>query len=75
MNSTCADLDEEEHLQRLQAQGFYGEEITSQQLVLVLAQEGTPGTALPSSLGSRRNMLTFQDISNSRAPNAIAQFV
>src|SRR5690349_6856805 len=46
MNSTRADLDEEEHVQRLQAQGFYGEEITHQELLLMLAQEGTPSAAL-----------------------------
>jgi hypothetical protein len=51
MNPTRTDLDQEEHVQRLQGQGFYGKEITRPPLVLVLAQEGTPGAALPSARG------------------------
>jgi hypothetical protein len=52
MNPTRPDLDKEEHIQRLQPQRFHGEEITSQQLLLMLAQEGTPrGAVLPGALG------------------------
>ena len=51
MNPTRTDLDQEEHVQRLQGQGFYDKEITRPPLVLVLAQEGTPGAALPSARG------------------------
>jgi hypothetical protein len=38
MNPTRANLDEEEHRERSQAPCFYGEEITGQQVVLVLAE-------------------------------------
>jgi hypothetical protein len=38
MNATRADLDKEEHIQRLQGQCFYGEAITGQQVLLVLAE-------------------------------------
>jgi hypothetical protein len=49
MNPTSADLDEEEHIQRLQPQRFHGEEITGQQLMLMLTQERPPGAALPGA--------------------------
>jgi len=51
MNATRPKLDEEEHLERLQPQRFYGEEITGQQLLLMLAKESTPGTALLGAQG------------------------
>src|ERR1041384_1357637 len=50
MNSTRANLDEEENKACLQAQGFHGEEITRQELRLVLVQEGPPGAALSGAL-------------------------
>ena len=74
MNPSRADLDEEEHIQCFQAQGFHREEITRQQLVLVLAREGTPGAALPGTQRCGRDMLAFEHVSNGGAPNTIAQF-
>ena len=74
MNSTRADLNEKEHKECLQSQRFHGEEITGQQVLLVLAREGTPGAALLGTLGSSRDILAFEDVSNGRAPNPIAQF-
>ena len=38
MNSTCADLNEKENKACLQSQRFHGEEITGQQVLLVLAE-------------------------------------
>ena len=73
MDPTGADLNKEEDIHGFQPQGFYGEEITGQQLLLVLAQEGTPGAALPGTQGCGRNMLSFEDSSNGRAPNTIAK--
>ena len=74
MNSTRADLDEEEHIQRLQAHRFHCKEITGEQVLLVLAQEGTPGAALSGALRSSRDMLAFEHVSNRGAPHTIAEF-
>jgi hypothetical protein len=52
MNATRADLNEKENKACLQAQGFHGEEITRQELRLVLVQEGPPGAALSGALRS-----------------------
>ena len=73
MNLAGADLDEEEHVQCFQAQGFDREEITGQQVVLVLAQKGTPGAALPGTQRSSRNSVPFEHSSDGRAPNTVAE--
>jgi hypothetical protein len=73
MNLAGTDLDEEEHVQCFQAQGFDREEITGQQVVLVLAQKGTPGAALPGTQSSSRNSVPFEHSSDGRAPNTVAE--
>ena len=73
MNPTRADLDEEEHRERLQPQRFHSEEITGQQLVLMLAEESSPGAALPGTYRRSRDMLALEDSSNSGASNLIAK--
>jgi hypothetical protein len=64
MDPTGADLDEEQSIHGFQPQRFYGEEITGQQVLLVLPQKGTPGAALPGARGGCRNMLACEDVSN-----------
>ena len=73
MNPASADLNKEEHIQGLQSQRFHREEITGQQLLLMLAQKSSPGAALPGAYRRSRDMLALEDSSNSGAPNAIAE--
>ncbi len=72
MNAVRADLEKEEDIERLQAQRFHREEITGQQL-LVLAQESSPGAALPGTQRSSRNSVPFEHSSDGRAPNTVAE--
>ena len=43
MHTTCPDFDEEEDVERLQANGFEREEITRQLGASVVIEEGSPG--------------------------------
>ena len=43
MNRAGANLDEEARIQRFQAHRFHRKEIARQQLLLMLAQKGSPG--------------------------------
>src|SRR5215472_13348693 len=72
MNAASADLKKEERLHGFQAHRFHRKEITGERLMVVLAQEGSPGTALPSAHWCCRNMLAFVHVSNGGATNLIA---
>jgi hypothetical protein len=73
MNPASADLNKEEHIQRLQTQRFHREEITGEQVLLMLGRKARQVLLCRARVGRSRDVLTLEDVSNSGAPNAIAK--
>jgi hypothetical protein len=73
MDTPTSQLNEEKHVKRLQPGSFHGEEVTSEQLVPIMTQEGTPTAALLSAIRRSWYMSAFQYISDRRAPDFIAE--
>jgi hypothetical protein len=42
MDTSAADFDKKEHVRRLQSKRFHGEEITGEQLLLLVVEESPP---------------------------------
>jgi len=61
VDTSSAKFDEEEHVQRLQKQGLNGEEVTGDELVLVMVHELSP-TERGTALGERWNAMAFEDV-------------
>lgn len=74
MYSTSAQLNKEEHVDCLQPHCLNGEEVTGKQLLTIVTNESAPTAALLAPVGSRRYVLPFQYISDSGAPNPVAEF-
>jgi hypothetical protein len=60
VSPSCAHLDEEEHVDRLQEECLDGKEIAGEELVLEVCHEMTP-TGRTASLRGRGNAMPFQD--------------
>lgn len=73
MNPPTTKLDEEEYVECLQPGCFNSKEVAGQQLLSLLAQERPPTVAFLGPLGSRRDILAFEDISDSGATDPVAQ--
>src|SRR5690349_5087799 len=73
MDATGADVDEEQDIQRLQADGLDGQEITSKDLVLVVTQQMPPIAGVLATLRRRWNAMPSQDSSSCRRPKPAAQ--
>jgi hypothetical protein len=74
MNPAGANLDKEEHIQRLQSQRFHCGEITGQQLLLMLARDRPARCCAAGHVRvMAEDMLAVEHVSNGRAPNTIAK--
>lgn len=74
MHLATAQLNEKEHVECLEPGCLNSKEVTRDELLLVVPQEGVPAAALPRPHRSRWQMLAFQDVPDSRAPNVVAKF-
>jgi hypothetical protein len=66
MHPSCAMLQKEKDIQRLQRQGLDGEEIARQELVLVVIEEDAPRAARPSPFWGWWYTITFQHDADGR---------
>ncbi len=73
MNSPAAEFDEEQDIERFQQGGLDGKEVTCQDLVFVMVEEGAPGGAMLRPLWRRRYTVTLEHILNRRTPDAVAE--
>jgi hypothetical protein len=74
MHLTCSKFDEEQNVYPLQPQRIYGEEITSQDMLLVMSREIL---AIRRSIPCRleMNVVAFEDVSNDGHGNCVVQFL
>lgn len=73
MDTSAAQLNKKEHIQRFQPRGLDRKEITGDDFLLVVPQEGAPATPLLASFGCGRDTPSLEKIPNSRTPNVKAQ--
>lgn len=63
MHLAGAEFEEQEHIEGLQADGFQGEEVAGQDLVLVMAHEVTPTDGAAAN-ACREDPVAFEHIAN-----------
>ena len=73
MNLARAQLDEKEHVNGLQPDGFHSEKITSQNLIFVVGYELAP-TDRSVANRSRKNAVTVENVANGGLGNLDTQF-
>ncbi len=73
MDAPTADLYVEQHVQCLEPGSFNSEEITRQNLLTIVTQQATPITAILGTLWCRWYVLAFEDVSNRRPSDIVAQ--
>lgn len=73
VNATAAQLDEEEHIQRLQEERLNGEKIASQNLVFIMAHQMAPARGA-TAFGRWWNTVPSEDVANRFVADCITQF-
>jgi hypothetical protein len=73
MHTTAADLDEKQGVQGFEPRRCHRKEITSENLLTIVAQQGTPIASVLGPLGCWFYGLTFEDVSNGRAADGVAE--
>src|ERR1700730_11244310 len=73
MHPTSAQLNKEKNVERLQPYGFHGEEIATEHLVGVMAQERAPTAALLLTMRRGRNVTAFEHVPHSGPADIISE--
>ncbi len=73
VNPTAAHFDKKQHINGLQEQGFDGEKVAGEYLVLVMGHQVTP-TGRATSFRGRENTMAFQDVGNRFSAYFVAEF-
>ena len=74
VDAACAQFNEEEHVDRFEPQGFDGEEIAGDELILVMVEKSALRKSAVSPLWGRRNAMPLEEITDSRAIDGVAEF-
>ncbi len=74
VDTSAPQFDKEEDVDGFQPHRFDGEEVTRDDVIFVVCEEGTPSTAVLRTLRCGRHVLALQDIANRRAPNRVPEF-
>ena len=73
MDASCAQFDEEEHVERLEEGCLHREEVTGQDLLAVMGEKAAPRASFLPALRCRRHLLALEHIPHGGPADALAQ--
>jgi hypothetical protein len=74
MNAAAPEFTEEQHVQRLQPSRFNGEEVTGNDLILVVVEKRAPPAPLLAAFRGRRDTPSFEHVPDRRTPDVMPEF-